>query len=211
MRALGPRLTHTDARSFNQEDFLPPQKPFARDPRMRSNSHDVPQQASSPGQKRLSLIPTTDQIDGVGLESPHPHDPIDLPNPAPFAHPSHNVSMPSLVTSEAPRAPMTMRSVTAPPTEKRRCTFAQNLSVHTTWPAAVYDRRGEPATCNRLTPELAQRIKEELNAFKMHDMQVHHDSRIHTHFFVRRRGRRDLIARRFRAFLTTRARSRRPL
>jgi hypothetical protein len=41
----------------------------------------------------------------------------------------------------------------------RRATFAQHLSVHTTWPPAIYDRRGELATCNRLTPALAQRIK----------------------------------------------------
>jgi hypothetical protein len=30
-----------------------------------------------------------------------------------------------------------------------------------------YDRRGDIATCNRLTPMLAQQIKEELNSFKM--------------------------------------------
>lgn len=66
----------------------------------------------------------------------------------------------------------------------RRATFAQNLSVHSTWPPAIYDRRGGLATCNRLTPSLAQRIKEELNAFKMDEMEVHHSSRIHTHFFV---------------------------
>jgi hypothetical protein len=36
-----------------------------------------------------------------------------------------------------------------------------------TWPSGEYDRRGEIATCNRLTPMLAQQIKEELNTFKM--------------------------------------------
>ncbi|PLW41274.1 hypothetical protein PCANC_10694 [Puccinia coronata f. sp. avenae] len=66
----------------------------------------------------------------------------------------------------------------------RRATFAQHLSVHTTWPPAIYDRRGELATCNRLTPTLAQRIKEEINAFKMEEMEVHYASRVHTHFFV---------------------------
>lgn len=67
---------------------------------------------------------------------------------------------------------------------ERRAKFAQHLSVHTTWPAAIYDRRGELATCNRLTPTLAQRIKEEINAFKMEEMDVHSASRAHTHFFV---------------------------
>ncbi|KAL7338118.1 hypothetical protein BJY59DRAFT_640142, partial [Rhodotorula toruloides] len=59
----------------------------------------------------------------------------------------------------------------------RRIVFAQNLSVHTTWPATIYDRRAEPATCNRLTPLLAQQIKEELNSFKMEEMDVHPMSR----------------------------------
>lgn len=68
--------------------------------------------------------------------------------------------------------------------KERRATFAQHLSVHTTWPPAIYDRRGELATCNRLTPTLAQRIKEEINAFKMEEMEVHYASRVHTHFFV---------------------------
>ncbi|KAI9599899.1 hypothetical protein KEM48_000006 [Puccinia striiformis f. sp. tritici PST-130] len=77
-------------------------------------------------------------------------------------------------------------SLTLPAAEvkERRATFAQHLSVHTTWPPAIYDRRGELATCNRLTPTLAQRIKEEINAFKMEEMEVHHASRVHTHFFV---------------------------
>jgi len=48
----------------------------------------------------------------------------------------------------------------------------------------VYDRRSEPATWSRLTPALAQRIKEELNSFKMEEMEVHAASRIHTQFFV---------------------------
>ncbi|EHL02590.1 putative protein BNI4 [Glarea lozoyensis 74030] len=45
-----------------------------------------------------------------------------------------------------------------------------------------YDRRGEIATCNRLTPMLAQQIKEELNTFKM-EMEVHESSKVYTHFF----------------------------
>lgn len=79
--------------------------------------------------------------------------------------------------------PMTTRSVTGP-LIKRKISFAQNLSVHTTWSGTTYDRRGEVATCNKLTPALAQRIKEELNAFKMEEMEVHHLSRNYTHFFV---------------------------
>lgn len=45
--------------------------------------------------------------------------------------------------------------------------FSPRIQFHETWPSGEYDRRGEAATCNRLTPVLAQQIKEELNTFKM--------------------------------------------
>ncbi|KAL4944439.1 hypothetical protein BDV06DRAFT_90601 [Aspergillus oleicola] len=45
--------------------------------------------------------------------------------------------------------------------------FSPRIQFHETWPSGEYDRRGDIATCNRLTPLLAQQIKEELNTFKM--------------------------------------------
>ncbi|KAL0931877.1 uncharacterized protein CTRU02_212830 [Colletotrichum truncatum] len=65
---------------------------------------------------------------------------------------------------------------------KRNATFSPRIVFHDTWPSGEYDRRGEIATCNRLTPMLAQQIKEELNTFKM-EMEVHENSKIYTHFF----------------------------
>ncbi|SPJ79664.1 related to BNI4 Bud neck involved [Fusarium torulosum] len=65
---------------------------------------------------------------------------------------------------------------------KRNATFSPRIVFHDTWPPQEYDRRGEVATCNRLTPMLAQQIKEELNTFKM-EMEVHENSKIYTHFF----------------------------
>ncbi|KAG6007156.1 hypothetical protein E4U21_006258 [Claviceps maximensis] len=53
------------------------------------------------------------------------------------------------------------------PPIKRNATFSPRLIFCDTWPSQEYDRRGEIATCNRLTPHLAQQIKEELNSFKM--------------------------------------------
>lgn len=50
--------------------------------------------------------------------------------------------------------------------------------MYDTFSASVYDRRSEPATWSRLTPALAQRIKEELNSYKMEEMEVHAASRI---------------------------------
>ncbi|KOS18066.1 Protein BNI4 [Escovopsis weberi] len=65
---------------------------------------------------------------------------------------------------------------------KRNATFSPRIIFYDTWPSQEYDRRGEVATCNRLTPMLAQQIKEELNSFKM-EMEVHENSKIYTHFF----------------------------
>lgn len=49
----------------------------------------------------------------------------------------------------------------------RNISFSPRIQFHDTWTSGEYDRRGEIATCNRLTPMLAQQIKEELNTFKM--------------------------------------------
>ncbi|EMC92196.1 hypothetical protein BAUCODRAFT_78517 [Baudoinia panamericana UAMH 10762] len=64
----------------------------------------------------------------------------------------------------------------------RGITFSPRIQFHDVWSSTEYDRRGEVATCNRLTPMLAQQIKEELNTFKM-EMEVHELSKPHTHFF----------------------------
>jgi len=55
---------------------------------------------------------------------------------------------------------------------KRNATFSPRIVFYDTWPSGEYDRRGEIATCNRLTPMLAQQIKEELNSFKMVDQPL---------------------------------------
>ena len=58
-------------------------------------------------------------------------------------------------------APLTPQAV------MRNISFSPRIQFHDTWTGTEYDRRGEIATCNRLTPMLAQQIKEELNTFKM--------------------------------------------
>ncbi|MCJ1310299.1 bud neck involved protein [Agyrium rufum] len=73
--------------------------------------------------------------------------------------------------------PGTPKSIAA-----RNISFSPRIQFHDTWPSGEYDRRGEIATCNRLTPMLAQQIKEELNSFKM-EMEVHEQSKVYTHFF----------------------------
>lgn len=67
------------------------------------------------------------------------------------------------VSTESKSGPMTPQTVAA----ARNISFSPRIQFHDTWPSGEYDRRGEIATCNRLTPMLAQQIKEELNTFKM--------------------------------------------
>ncbi|KAF7319727.1 hypothetical protein MKEN_00754700 [Mycena kentingensis (nom. inval.)] len=101
-----------------------------------------------------------------------------------YHHPALNSSAPALTTLNmaSSTSPAVLRSATAP--AKKHLAFASNLSVYDTFGASAYDRRSEPATWSRLTPQLAQRIKEELNSYKMEEMEVHAASRVHTQFFV---------------------------
>ncbi|KAL4891617.1 hypothetical protein BDV59DRAFT_66426 [Aspergillus ambiguus] len=71
--------------------------------------------------------------------------------------------------------------ITPQPVMPKSLVFSPRIQFHETWPSGEYDRRGDIATCNRLTPLLAQQIKEELNNFKM-EMEVHETSKIYTHF-----------------------------
>lgn len=70
------------------------------------------------------------------------------------------MSIARFATPETKSAPVT-------PSIPRNISFSPRIQFHDTWPSGEYDRRGEIATCNRLTPMLAQQIKEELNTFKM--------------------------------------------
>jgi hypothetical protein len=66
---------------------------------------------------------------------------------------------PAVSSNSAPTSPASM--------SRYNVSFSPRITFHDTWPSGEYDRRGEIATCNRLTPMLAQQIKEELNTFKM--------------------------------------------
>ncbi|PSK48609.1 hypothetical protein B9Z65_123 [Elsinoe australis] len=80
------------------------------------------------------------------------------------------------------RLNLSTRSMPATPQSSRNISFSPRIQFHDVWSSTEYDRRGDVATCNRLTPMLAQQIKEELNTFKM-EMEVHELSKPHTHFF----------------------------
>lgn len=102
-----------------------------------------------------------------GRSSPHHGTLFSLPNS----------SAPALSTIPTAPATLPQRSASGPAIAKK-LVFADSLSVYDTFSATVYDRRSEPATWSRLTPALAQRIKEELNSYKMEEMEVHACSRM---------------------------------
>jgi len=171
--------------------------PLARipspDPDHIDGLHRHPSHSSSHSHHTASPAPTLPPLSfelsaGLGLDSPKkfemPRDPSPetsshpphLPEKSLFNHPNLNSSAPALSTMLSSIPPtLTHRSATAP---VKRLTFATSLSVYDTFSATMYDRRSEPATWSRLTPALAQQIKEELNSYKMEEMEVHAASRI---------------------------------
>ncbi|SCV00028.1 LAME_0G07052g1_1 [Lachancea meyersii CBS 8951] len=60
--------------------------------------------------------------------------------------------------------------------------FSSNIILYATYTEEEYDRHPDIATCNQLTPQLAQMIKDELNSLKS-EMEVHEESRCYTHFY----------------------------
>lgn len=75
---------------------------------------------------------------------------------------------------------------TYPPRPPRQLQFSTlEPLIHPTWTAEQYDRTSDSnITALRLTPQIAHKIKLELNQFKSQEMEVHHESRVYTHFFV---------------------------
>ncbi|SCU90078.1 LADA_0F01662g1_1 [Lachancea dasiensis] len=60
--------------------------------------------------------------------------------------------------------------------------FSSNIILYATYTEEEYDRHPDIATCNQLTPQLAQMIKDELNMLKA-EMEIHEESRCYTHFY----------------------------
>ncbi|KAJ9110656.1 hypothetical protein QFC19_001485 [Naganishia cerealis] len=171
-------------------------------PRLRATNSTENLDRSEPG--RLSKIPSQDPdyLDGKSNNNRYAstYDPfsqsfspfdsqIDREPFAdrlnfPYANFALNSSAPVLTstTLNFPNGGKPQRSLTTLPVQKRNINWAPECAIYHTFHAEVYDRRSEPATCNRLTPQLAQQIKDELNGYKMEEMDVHPSSRIHTHF-----------------------------
>ena len=180
-------LGRVDADKYDQQNFMDTPANYSRHRSNSYNSH--PAKAHELGPLARIPSPNPDHIDGLR----HPAASLGSPSFLPplsfeedegirpsaertlFNHPNLNSSAPVLSSILSSPPTLAHRSATTP---AKRLAFANNLSVYDTFPPSVYDRRSEPATWSRLTPALAQRIKEELNSFKMEEMEVHASSRI---------------------------------
>jgi hypothetical protein len=182
------------AENYHQDAYIPDQAGNPSFSRIRSNSYNShPGSTSELGPLARIPSPDPDHIDGLhrhpshssshsnhagnageaGRSSPHHGTLFSLPN----------LSAPALSTIPTVPATISHRSTSSTAMTKK-LVFADSLSVYDTFSSTVYDRRSEPATWSRLTPALAQRIKEELNSYKMEEMEVHACSRMHTQFFI---------------------------
>ena len=182
-----------DADGYDQHRFIDTPTSYSRHRSNSYNSH--PAKAHELGPLARIPSPNPDHIDGLRHPTASSGAPVFLPalsfeedegtRPSSertlFNHPNLNSSAPVLSTALSPPPTLAHRSATSP---AKRLAFANNLSVYDTFPPSVYDRRSEPATWSRLTPALAQRIKEELNSFKMEEMEVHAASRIQYAFLL---------------------------
>ncbi|KAK3082213.1 hypothetical protein LTS18_010630 [Coniosporium uncinatum] len=107
---------------------------------------------------------------------------VDSPNPSEPTTPADDYRSAQDYFNASRLTSGSTRSLPNTPHLNRNISFSPRIMFHDAWSASDYDRRGDIATCNRLTPMLAQQIKEELNTFKM-EMEVHELSKPHTHFF----------------------------
>ncbi|KAJ9101216.1 hypothetical protein QFC21_003435 [Naganishia friedmannii] len=168
-----PRLRAKSSENIERSEPGPLVKIPSQDPDHldgKSNKHastyDPFSQSFSPFESQMDREPFADRLN------------------FPYANFAMNSSAPVLTSMgvNPPNGGKPYRSLTAPPVQKRNINWAPECAIYHTFHAEVYDRRSEPATCNRLTPQLAQQIKDELNGYKMEEMDVHPSSRIHTHF-----------------------------
>ena len=133
--------------------------PIARPVDTRTPDFSLPQVPRFSNDSPQSSSPST-PIDEHGSKRGHQRtDSVNIEGEDYFLSTLHFAS------GESQSVPGTPKSTAA--IAARNISFNPRIQFHDTWPPAEYDRRGEIATCNRLTPMLAQQIKEELNTFKM--------------------------------------------
>ena len=118
----------------------------------------------------------------------HLNNVLQMRPPAPNV-PFHQDHIPSISDQSAASSPLLLASMNNRPRKptpqgpaRRTVLFCTRIILYDTYHPDEYDRHPDTATCNQLTPSLAQHIKDELNEFKA-EMVIHTSSRDNTHFF----------------------------
>ncbi|KAI8992002.1 hypothetical protein BDF20DRAFT_847701 [Mycotypha africana] len=107
------------------------------------------------------------------------HYGFGLHNSSPRLRPTANSSTSSLAIVQTPINEEEQKRLI------RKIRFDPTITVHETFHASEYDRRCDNnATCQKLTPALALKLKQELNEYKLMEMEVHVESRQYTQFFL---------------------------
>lgn len=153
--------------------------------------------STSPGLKENGSLANRRQSLEQPLEQPQSQPPnnfLSLHPPPSLSGPFYHDRIPSLSDHSAASSPRLLTSFISrmkkSPLESPKVSyiaksgvrFSSRIVLYDTYNGDEYDRHPDIATCNQLTPLLAQQIKEELNEFKS-EMQIHRESQCYTHFF----------------------------
>ncbi|KAG0173173.1 bud neck involved protein [Apophysomyces sp. BC1034] len=159
---------------------------------------DSPNSVVSSRSSSFSRLPPPRLVGGDGLPSPTPSSSSSSTRPRlpSLAHDDDETEMvPPVIGNHyglplhgSPRlkpASSSTSSLADTSLKPRKLQFSGTIQVHETFSPNEYDRRCDSnSTCQKLTPLLAMKIKQELNEFKLTDMEVHVESRQYTHFFL---------------------------
>lgn len=152
-RDLNPENNNSEDDGFENEDFNQLEESFAESPL---------QSAYIPGAQAAVNRPIS--MSFRGLRAPQFNSTTDI----------------SALSRASPQTNIT--SSTSVRGTKRVVEFSSRIILYDTYSEYEYDRHPDIATCNQLTPQLAQMIKDELNELK-NEMEIHEDSKCYTHFF----------------------------
>lgn len=139
---------------------------------LQANQEQRQKASSTSAERRKQHLKNVLQLQPPSQSMPFRHDRI------PSISDQSAASSPRLLTSFIGR----LRKPPSPAAPQPTVRFSSRIILYDTYHPDEYDRHPDVATCNQLTPLLAQQIKLELNEFKA-EMTIHASSRENTHFF----------------------------
>ncbi|KAI7874582.1 hypothetical protein K492DRAFT_240771 [Lichtheimia hyalospora FSU 10163] len=132
--------------------------------------------------QKHTIVPTVPEEDSTEEQD---EQPLPAPPTAPFVKSSCPTPPRTPTISSNVSTVSSLSSSSSASGKKKKIQFYPTIQVHETFSSSEYDRRCDTeATCQKLTPTLAVKIKQELNEYKLTDMEVHVESRRYTHFLL---------------------------